>query len=766
MTRVVGKGIPYIDARKKATGQAMFADDYKFPNMLYVKFLRSPHPHARIVSIDTSRAEAHPGVRAVAIGRDLPLGFGVLPVSPDETAMAVEKVRYAGEIVAAVAGETEEAALEGVRLVEVRYEPIRAFLEPEDSLTECAPEEQIHEHCKNGTNIHKIASLRFNDPEAALEEAPHVRTLKFRFAGVTHAFTEPMATVATWNEDDGLVVISATQVPHYLHRTLSKILGLPLHRIRVIKPALGGGFGGKSDPFPHELITAHLAMKTGRPVKCRFSREEVFLNNHGRHPTDMTISVGCDDDGKIQALNADIVIDGGAFGSFGVVTTYYNGVLLQGPYRIDRFGFRTRRVYTNKPQCGAMRGHGAVNPRYAMEVTLDVLAHDLRIDPCDLRLGNFLPSNTLTVGQLRITSNGVKDCLLAVRERSDWDRRYGKLPFGRGLGVACGFYISGSALPIIWNRYPQTVVHLKLDFDGGVVVYSGASDIGQGSDTVLAQVVAETLGLPLERVHVKAADTRHTPVDLGSYSSRVTFMVGNAALKAAEKMKAEISRAVAREKKVPEDTIMFTNGRVVSEDGGLDLSWDDGVEIALAGRGALATSGWYISPKLGGDFKGAGAGLSPSYSFGAFISEVEVNPATGHVRVVKVWGAHDCGRALNPKAVEGQIEGCIHMGLGQALSEEMRYNAGHLLNSNFTDYRIPTALDTPEMDITIVESNDPEGPFGAKEAGEGPIHPVLPSIGNAVFDAVGVRMYELPITPDKVLAALKARKNAEQEQVS
>ena len=757
MSAVVGKPLPGIDARAKVTGQAQFTADFHFPDMLHVRFLRSSQAHARIKSIDTSAARKHPGVQAVATGADLPITFGILPISPDEPALALEKVRYVGEIVAAVAAETEAAAEEGVRLIQVEYEPLRPFFDPEDSLAACSPDEPIHPHGKNGTNIHKTAQMSFNDPGGALRRSPHRRTARFTFAGLNHAFTEPHATVAVWNQDDTLTVISATQVPHYLHRTLATVLGLPMHRIQVRKPALGGGFGGKSDPFPHEIITAYLARRTRRAVKCCLSREEVFLTNHGRHPTDMTLTVGCDQKGIITALDADIVIDGGAYASFGVVTSYYNGVLLQGPYRIDRFGFRARRVYTNKPQSGAMRGHGAVNPRYAIEVVLDMLAHDIGIDPCDFRERNFLPADTLTVGQLRITSNGVSECLRTVRARSDWNSRHGKLPFGRGLGVACGFYISGSALPIHWNRYPQTVVHIKLDFDGRVVVFSGASDIGQGSDTILAQIAAEVLGIPLDRVQVEAADTRLTPVDLGSYSSRVTFMVGNAAKSAAERLRRQVAEKISEETGVAAADIQLRDGRAFTSDGRLDLDWDAAVEMAMAGQGSIVESGTYVAPKMGGDFKGAGAGLSPAYSFGAFISEVEVNPRTGQVRVVKVWGAHDCGKAINPLAVEGQIEGCIHMGLGQALSEELRYHDGQILNANFLDYRIPSTLETPDMDVTIVESNDKEGPYGAKEAGEGPIHPVLPSIGNAIHDAVGVRMLALPITPQKVLAALKSK---------
>lgn len=757
MSGPIGKPTPSIDAIQKVTGQAMYTDDYRFPNMLYVSLLRSPHAHARIKNLDLTVAKNHPGVVAITIGKDIPISFGVLPMSPDENAMAVEKVRYVGEIVAAVAGETIAAAREGMNKILVEYEPIRTFLTPREALEVCEPDEQIHSHTKDGKNIHKTAELRFNNPEKELETAPYVRTEEFKFAGVTHAFTEPHSTLALWNRDDTLTVISATQVPHYLHKNLSKVLGLPMHSVRVIKPALGGGFGGKSDPFPHEMITAYLAIKTKRPVKCTFSREEVFITNHGRHPTEMTISVGCDKKGIITALDTDIIIDGGAYGSFGVVTSYYNGVLLQGPYKIDKFGFRTRRAYTNKPQCGAMRGHGAVNPRYAIEVVLDMLAKDINLDPCDLRERNFLPENTLTVGQLRITSNGVKDCLKTVRNKSDWNNRYGKLPYGRGLGVACGFFISGSALPILWNRYPQTVVHAKLDFDGRVVIFSGASDIGQGSDTMLVQIAAEELGIPMDYVQVEVADTKTTPVDLGSYSSRVTFMVGNATKSAVGKIRQRMAKSIAVEKNVLADDICFDSGKIFTKDETLDISWEDGVEITMAGRGAFVESGFYISPKLGGKFKGSGAGLSPAYSFGAFISEVEVNPVTGKVTVEKIWAAHDCGKALNPLAVEGQIEGSIHMGLGQAISEELRYNKGLIVNSNFYDYRIPSSLDTPEMDVTIIESNDGEGPYGAKEAGEGPIHPVLPAIGNAVYDAVGIRMMELPITPDKILRKIREK---------
>jgi len=753
---IIGKRRPLLDSRKKVTGEAKFTDDIFVPNALFCAFLRSTEPHATIESIDTSAALAMPGVRAVATGRDLTETFGVLPISQDQTAMAVEKVRFIGEIVAAVAAETEKEAREAVKKIVMRYKPLPTAFTWQEALQPTEPAALIHAHsAKHGYNLHKQAEMHLGERLLSPGKRELTSTMEFDFPGINHAFLELHAAFATWEDYDGLTLTSATQVPHYVQRALAKVLHLPLEKVRVIKPFVGSGFGGKGDPFAHEIIVSYFAMKTGRPVRTRLKREEVFLTNHGRHPTHLSLTARMDRSGKLLGADADIVIDGGAYGSFGVVTTYYNGVLLQAPYALEEYGFRSRRVYTNKPPCGAMRGHGGVNPRFAMESVIDDLAHKAGIDPCDLRLQNLLPSNTLTLGQFRITSNGLREAIETVRKDSQWDEKHGKLPFGRGIGMACSFYISGSALPIIWNDLPQSVVHLKVDFDGRVVIYSGASDIGQGSNTMLALVVAEELGVSLEKTFVHAADTRFTPVDLGSYSSRVTFMAGNAAKNAATKMRETILEAVARRTETPAVNLAIRSDRIQSADKTIDLSWDEAIAIATAHRGALATSGWYLSPKLGGDFKGAGAGLSPSYSFGAMIAEVEVNTETGALRVLDLWGGHDCGRALNPLAVEGQLEGSWHMGMGQAVSEAMEFYDGMLLNANFLDYRIPTSVDIPEFHTHIIESIDPEGPFGAKECGEGALHPVIPAIANAVFDAVGVRMTRLPITAESLLMAMK-----------
>lgn len=752
--KMVGQGRPYIEAVNKVTGTAEYADDFQVRNALYCKFLRSTHPHARIDHIDISEAEKLPGVRAVITGKELPTTFGVLPISQDETAMAVDKTRYIGEIVASVAADSEEIAAEACKLIKVSYSPLKPFLEMEDSMVDCGDHEQIHSHSRFNNNVHKKAELRFGNQREGLDEADYSEKVEFKFQGINHGFTEPHAATAWWDHN-GLTIVTATQVPHYLHRYLAKVLEVPMNRVRVIKPTVGGGFGGKSDPFPHEIIISHLSRKLGQPVRVRLNREEVFLTNHGRHPTKMSVEFGVDKDGTFKALDADIIIDGGAYGSFGVVTSYYNGVLLQAPYKLDNFGFRTHRVYTNKPQSGAMRGHGAVNSRFAVETLIDRMSEKIGMDPCDLRLKNFLDSDTLTVGQYRITSNGSSESLKKVMELSDWKEKYGKLPKGHGIGVACGFFISGSALPIHWNDYPQSVVHCKVDMDGRVLVTSGASDIGQGSDTMLAIIVAEVLGISLDNIFIVAADTTLTPIDLGSYSSRVTFMAGNAAKMAAENLKEQILKGVAQVHNIDPAELNFFEERVFSNDKTVDLTWVEAIENATKKVGALNSTGYYNSPKLGGDFKGAGAGLSPSYSFGAVIVEVHVDSSTGQLKIDNVWGAHDVGKALNPLAVEGQLEGSWHMGIGQAVSEQMKYYNGLLVNSNLIDYKIPTAKDTPPINTNYIETNDPEGPFGAKECGEGAIHPILPAIANAVYDAVGVRITSLPINSEEILNKIK-----------
>jgi len=755
--RLLGGRIPYVEGPLKVTGRAEYTDDIQRPGMLVGRLLRSPWPHARLRSIDASAARALPGVFAVLTGEKYPTPFGVLPITHDETAIAVDKARYIGDIIAAVAAADERTAERAISLIKVDAEVLPEYSDPRTGVTRVP--EPIHARGLLGSNVQKEVVQHFGNVDAAFAQAAHTVRVRGNFAGVTHAFTEPMATIAESTPDGRLTVWSATQVPHYLHRALSEVLGIPMHRIRVIKPEVGGGFGGKSDPLPHEIVCAALSIETGRPVKILFDREDVFYTNHGRHPTQNDVRIAVDASGQIVGYDIEALIDGGAWSSFGTVTTYYNGVLAMGPYRVPNFRYHGRRVYTTKPPSGAMRAHGGTNIRYSVEVALDMLAEKIGVDPFDLRSRNALPPNSRTVNEFRITSTSFLKCLSAAREKSGWDAKFRKLPYGQGVGLGCGFYISGSNSPIHFTpKMPQSTVHLKADMDGGIAVHSMQADIGQGSNTLLAAIVAEVLGVDLDRVHVQRVDSDVSPVDLGSYSSRVTFMMGNAARVAAEELRDKLVRAAgALLERAPEQLEVAHERIQVRGHPEVGVSFLEALHRAMETSGALLATGSYNSPPMGGTFKGARAGTAPAYSFAAYVAQVSVDAETGEYRVSKVWAAFDCGRPLNRLAVEGQIEGSIHMGLGQVMGESMNYRGARLFNPSLLEYKIPMPQQMPEVEILLVGDDDPEGPFGAKEAGEGPLIATLPAVGNALYDAVGVRFTDLPITPDKVLKGIDQR---------
>tara|TARA_B100000945_G_scaffold82902_2_gene63972 strand:+ start:3903 stop:6674 length:2772 start_codon:yes stop_codon:yes gene_type:complete len=757
----VGRRTPLVDSHWKVTGQAKYGDDIRLPNELIGRILRSPHHYAKIKNIDTSEAEEIPGVLAIETGQQHTDLFGVLPVTKDEHAMAVDKVRHVGDLVACVAAEDEATALEALRKIKVDYEILKPTHDMKKSLENV--DEPIHNRGKyhiGKSNVQKRVFQEFGNFNDM--KNPHASSkAKWKFAGVNHGFTEPHAVVANWEPSGRLTLYTPQQVPHYVHRSLADVLKIPMHQINVHRTFVGGGFGGKSDPFPHEMCAAILARKTGRPVRITFDRDEVFYTNRGRHPSHIEMNLHVDTEGRICGIETDALIDGGAFASFGHVTTYYNGVLHTAPYEIGSFHYTGARVWTNKPASGAMRGHGAVNSRCAVELGIDDLCNQLQVDPITFRLANLLPPHSSTITGFRITSIGMRECLERVKEACDWEQKFRKLPLGHGIGVGCGFFISGSGLPIHWdpNKFPHATVHLKIDMDGGVTIHTGAADIGQGSDTVVAQSVSEVLGLPIEMIRVKSRDSDTSPVDLGSYSSRVTFMNANAAISAAIEIRKELLKATAEICNVSEESLVVGDRRIYQKkDPAVGVSYLEALHKAQEERGALVSSGAYRTPPMGGVHKGAAAGLAPAYSFSAYAAEVKVDPETGFTEVIKVWAAHDCGRALNPLSVEGQIIGSCHMGLGQVLSEEMKYaRTGGLLNPNLLDYKIPTVHEMPEVVPIIVESNDPEGPFGAKEAGEGPLLPILPAVCNAVYDAIGIRTNELPITPDKLYKQIEKK---------
>lgn len=763
MSGVIGAPRRRVDGRAKVTGQTRFADDVMLPRTLHCKLLRSPHPHARIVRIDTARAEAHPGVHLALTGTSFPVPYGVLPVSHDEHALCQDTVRFVGDPVAAVIARDEATALEASQLIDVEYELLRTFADPNDSLTHAEP--RIHDY-GDGGNIHKAVALQFGDVEAAIAGADHVFDDVFFFEGSTHLPIEQHATVAALDPDGKLVVWSSTQTPHYLHRALAKALARPAAHIRVIATPNGGGFGGKSDPFNHEIVVAKAALLLDRPVKICLTREEVFYCHRGRHPVLMRFRTGVTRDGRITGVDLQTLLDGGAYGSYGVASTFYTGALQTVTYDIPTYRFRGCRVFTNKPPCGPKRGHGTPQGRFGQEVQLDKIAERLALDPADLRLRIVAPPDSLTANFLRIGTIGLAECLEKVVASSGWRDKFGKLPHGRGVGLACSSYLSGAGLPINWNDLPHTGVQLKLDRSGGVTVFCGATEIGQGSDDVLVAAIAEVLGIDPFDIRAVTGDTDLTPVDLGSYSSRVTLMMGHAAIEAATRARAILAEAVAARLDVPADRLAFQGRRVfdaASPEHG--VSFQEAVCIAEARVGTIGTTGSYTPPKPAAKFKGGGVGPSPAYSYTAAVVEVDVDPDTGWIVVPRVWIAHDVGRAINPTLVRGQVEGSVYMGLGEALMEEQAFRRlpqrlSHALVHKFPsmlEYKSPTFLEMPDVHTDLIESRDPAGPFGAKEVGQGPLLPIMPAVANAVYDAVGVRIDEVPVTPEKILKALQRK---------
>jgi 4-hydroxybenzoyl-CoA reductase alpha subunit len=756
---IIGKPFRKVDARAKCVGQTKFADDIVLPRMLFCKMLRSHLPHALIKNIDVSKALALPGVFAVVTGKDFPIPYGILPVSQDEHALCTDKVRFIGDPVAAVAAIDEDVAFDAMNLIEVEYEPLDTISSIDEAVM--IDEPRIHDYGDSG-NVHKKVSLEFGNVEDGFTEADLVREDTFFYEGNTHLPMEQHAAVAHFDSDGKMTLWSSTQTPHYVHRALAKVLGLPASHIRVVATPNGGGFGGKSDPFNHEVVVCKLSMITGRPVKVTLTREEVFYCHRGRHPMLMRVKTGVKNDGAITAMHFQSFLDGGAYGSYGVASTFYSGALQTVTYDVPRYKFQGLRAFTNKPPCGPKRGHGTPQPRYALEVHLDKIAEELRIDPVEIRRKHLVAPHSVTANYLRIGSMGLGQCIDKVVEGSRWNERFSwdrKLPFGKGIGIACSSYICGAGLPIYWNNMPQSGVQLRLDRQGGVCVMCGSTDIGQGSDSILAYIVAEVLGIDPFDIRVVTADTDLTPVDLGSYSSRVTLMTGNAAIQAAERARELLVMAVAEKLGVPIENISLAERRVFDvENPEVGVTFAEAIVLAESKFGTIGTVGSYSPPRSPGRYKGSGVGPSPAYSYSAAVAEVDVNPDTGIVVVERVWIAHDIGRSINPMLVMGQVEGSVYMGLGEILMEEMAYRENRNVVHKFPsmlEYKSPTTMEMCDVKTYLIEDPDPNGPYGAKEVGQGPLLPVPPAVANAVYNAVGVRIDEVPITPEKVLRALK-----------
>jgi 4-hydroxybenzoyl-CoA reductase alpha subunit len=756
---VVGRGVTRYDAPDKVSGRAKYAADIRLPGMLYGKILASPVAHGIVKRIDTSRARALPGVCDVITAEDVPgEWYGVSPARYDEQILARDRVRHVGDEVAAVVAIDEETAERALSLIEVDYEVLPAVFDPDQATAPGAP--AVHpENPRYAGNVNTRVEWRFGDVESGFAQADHVREQRFVGNRTYQNPLEPHASVARWeHHGQRLTLWSATQTPHYLHRTLSRTLDIPMGAIRVIKPAVGGGFGCKAETTALDFCAAILARRTGQPVMMEYSREEMVRHFRGRHKQYMDLKVGVKRDGTITAVKFRSVLDGGAYTSYGVVTAYYAGSMLPTLYRIPNYQYDGVRVYTNLPASGAFRGHGVPQPRFAFESMLDMLAEDLGLDPFEIRLRNAMVPETRTCNALDISSCEFIATLEKAREKSGWREKKGRLPRGKGIGVGCGGFVSGAGYPIYRSSFPHSNSMIRVHEDGtGATLHIAAADIGQGCDTVLVQIAAEELGIPYERVWLADCDTMLSPLDLGSYSSRVTLMAGNAVREAAAAVKRQLIGTAAGKLGRDPQRLVARNGWIFVADNQAErVEWAEVARLAFSASGPVVGVGAYTPPVgLGGSFKGGTVGTSPAYSFSTAVAEVTVDLETGYVKVERITDFSDAGTVVNPVTFHGQVEGSMIMGLGETLLEDTVFDAsGALVNANLHDYLVPTICEAPEIFTAAVESYEPRGPFGAKEIGEGSLLPVLGAIANAVYDACGVRVTELPITPEKILRGL------------
>ncbi len=756
---VIGKSVNRIDGEVKVTGKAQYTSDLKFPNMLYGKLLTSPYAHARILSIDTSEAEKLPGVKAVITHRDVPSKrYGLSPARWDETVFCIDKVRFVGDKLAAVAAIDEETVYKALKLIKVEYEVLPAVIDPLKAMDEGAPQ-IFEEYPKNiNTEIHH----HFGDVEKAFKEAYHVRKDYFVGQRTYHSPIEPHTTIAYW-EGNRVTVYCSTQTVHYLQYYLCQVFGLKMGDVRVVKTYVGGGFGGKIDPTGLDFAAVALSKKLNRPVKMFFDREDMFFNNRGRHRQFMELTTGVTKEGKILGVHANFIMDGGAYSGLGVASAYYAGALSTVLYDFDNYKFDMYRVVTNLPGSGAQRGHGQPQPRYAFESHLDNIAEDLGIDPIDIRILNARKPGTVTCNGYQVDSYGLKESLEKARDISRWKKKKGKLPKGRGIGVGCGGFVTGAGYAIYRTDLPHSVAMIRVHDDGtSATLYTGAVDIGQGSDTVLCQMAAEAMGYNYEKMRIVAGDTNLACHDFGAYSSRETLMAGWAVKRAGEDVKAKIMEMAAElmnvvpigkclEEMDVKDGIVFLKAKP-----SVNKTFEEVARAYFVKKGNLVGNGVYHVPKLGGGHKGAAVGTSPAYSAATQVAEVEVDQETGEVKILNAWDVHDCGFVINPALLHGQVHGAFSMGIGESIYEEVVFNEkGKLLNGNLAEYRLITALDMPPVVSELVDTVDPNAPWGVKEVGEGATTPTMGCISNAIYDAIGLRMSSLPMTYEKIWRALK-----------
>jgi len=747
---VIGKATTNVDGVAKVTGQAQYTFDIVLPRMLYGKILRSPHPHAKILNIDTSKAEKLLGVKAVVTGKDtLGVKHGCwrrFTELCDEEGLCTTKVRYIGDPVAAVAATDEDIAEEALNLIEVEYEPLPAVFDPFEAEKEGAP--RIHDEYENNINVSR--HIEWGDVEEGFKNSDYIREDRFVLAPQSHTPLETHGSVASFDGAGRLTVWTSTQTPYFVQCLLAQTLGLREGDVRVIKPHVGGGFGGKNELFADQFCASLLSIKTGRPVKIIYTREEEFIGARRRIPMYYYLKIGAKKDGTLLAKEVKVVTDGGAYTSMNPTGLYLTGWFASFPYKYPNYKYDGYKVYTNKTPSSSQRGFGAPQAVFASESQIDMLAADLGIDPLEIRKKNAMTPHYVVPGQAIIESCGLPQ---ALDKMGEYLEKRGKLPKDRGIGLACYGFNSGGVFNWFHTPYAFSSAMVKINIDGKVDLYTLGADVGQGSNTTLAMICAEELGVHLEDIRVHTGDTTIPSTDLGAWASRTTLMMGNAVKMAAAEAKQQLFEAAAL-KMSPNIVYDFAakDGRIYLRDRpDRGFPYVDVVKDAIRAKDG--------QPIIGrGHYTPHGRGMiSPAFSFGVQAVEVEVDRETGHVKIIKVATAHDSGQVINPLGVRGQLEGAIQMAAGYGLCEDMPTEGGQILNPNLVDYKLIRYRDMPETETIEIDTYEPEGPFGAKEAGEGLTCPTAGALANAIYHAVGVRITENPITPEKVLKALKEK---------
>jgi CO/xanthine dehydrogenase Mo-binding subunit len=749
---IVGKSIPKLDAVDKATGRVQYIQDLKRPGMLYGKILYSRYPHAKIAHIDTSRAKQLPGVRVVLTGDDIPaIRMGVYKDNPP---LKAGKVRSYRDEVAAVAAIDPDIAREALGLIQVTYEALPGVFDPEEAMQPDAP----LVHASHKTNILKMPwKLHYGDVEAARQEAAWVVEDRFTTTWVTHCCMGTSGAIAEFDHANNLTVHTNTQIPSLAQKDflgVLKALGLTEKRVRVVKPCIGGGFGSKLDTYAYEHIAILLAYYARKPVKILFDRHEEFIATSTRQPAIIQIAQGCDRNHRLLFRDISMVLDNGAYTSWGATTPSVMMMPITTLYRVPNVRYEAKCVYTNNTYSQAMRGYGNPQATFAIESSMDMLAEAAGIDPVELRRINANESGDVSTQGFRITSCGLAECLSTVTEKLGSRE---KLEPGEGIGIASLIHVGGGAR-VYKSDGCGTII--KMDDYGKANVFTGATDMGQGADTIIAQIVAEELGLRIEDIHVIHSDTDICPWDVGAHASRTTFVAGNSALGAARQIRSRLFEMAADLLEVPLPDLAAKDRHIYAKN-----NPEQGLEIGKLLRqahfshgGQMLTGECFYDPdneNLGRDFRG---NLSMTYTFGTHGVRVKVDEETGKVDILQYVAAHDVGRAINPMLLKGQVYGGVLMGIGYALTEQVILEKGEMMNPNFRDYKIMTAKDAINIEAPVLETTDKDGPYGAKGIGEPGCVPTAPAVANAIYDAIGVRIKDLPITPEKILAALKKKK--------